>query len=196
MARNYTDEELDWLRKNRAGRVMSELTEAFNARFSRRVSQCALKGTCTRHGIESGRSGRFQKGRASWNKGLKGLDIGGRNTRFQKGHQPKNQQPVGALRIRHRDDYIDIKTAQPNAWTPYHWLIYQRAYGPIPQGHVVIFRDGNNRNLHYQNLAAVSRSELVRINQKMALQNLPKALKPSVVALAQVEEKIRGMGNA
>lgn len=53
---------------------------------------------------------RFRPGQQSWNKGIKGLDIGGRETRFQPGSVPANVQDVGALRIT-TDGVLQIKLA-------------------------------------------------------------------------------------
>lgn len=51
---------------------------------------------------------RFQKGHKAWNKGMKGLQIGGVETRFAKGHKPRNHKPVGTVVIR-TDGYMQTK---------------------------------------------------------------------------------------
>lgn len=191
MTNKYTPEQLDWLRDNRKKMGISELTEKFNVLFDSERSKDAIHHLCIRYRFMTGRCGRFRKGNKPWNTGKKGLQLGGRKTQFKPGDMPKNYVPVGSLRIRSKDFYVDIKTADPNVWTPYHHLIYQRAYGPIPPGHMVIFRDGNKHNLHYQNLVAVTRAELARINKTMGRENLHPQLKPSVVAWVQVEQKIK-----
>jgi hypothetical protein len=38
-------------------------------------------------------SGQFKKGHQTWNKGLKGLEIGGKETQFKKGAVPHNKLP-------------------------------------------------------------------------------------------------------
>jgi hypothetical protein len=38
--------------------------------------------------------GQFQKGHQTWNKGLKGLEIGGKETQFKKGAVPHNKLPA------------------------------------------------------------------------------------------------------
>jgi hypothetical protein len=37
--------------------------------------------------------GRFEKGHQTWNKGLKGIDIGGKATQFKPGQVPHNKLP-------------------------------------------------------------------------------------------------------
>ena len=40
-----------------------------------------------------------------------------------------------------------------------HHLIWEKAYGPIPKGHLVIFADGNRDNFSLENLILISRSK-------------------------------------
>ncbi|KAA0944169.1 HNH endonuclease [Sporosarcina sp. ANT_H38] len=53
-------------------------------------------------------------------------------------------------------------------------LIWKNAYGPIPNGHVVIFGDGNQCNCELNNLVLVSRRILSVLNGR----NLNELLQP------------------
>ncbi len=65
---DYSESQIDFLRANRTlGR--KELTQAFNQAFLLNLSEMAIKGTCSRNKIYTGRDGRFPKGSSSWNTG-------------------------------------------------------------------------------------------------------------------------------
>jgi hypothetical protein len=62
------------------------------------------------------------------------------------------------------DGYIIIKTSD-NEWKKKHLAIWEKANGPIPKGHVVIFADGNKTNMNLDNLLLVTKQELVVMNR-------------------------------
>lgn len=113
------------------------------------------------------RPGAFPKGAAPWNKGRKGLDIGGKATRFQPGQKPHTWMPVGSER--ECDGYLQRKVTDtgytPRDWRPVHHLVWEEHTGqPVPKDHALVFRDGNRRNFDPDNLELVTRAELMRRN--------------------------------
>lgn len=115
---------------------------------------------------DAGKVHRFSKGHATWNKGMRGLQIGGEKTRFAKGRLPHNHRPIGSER-EDRDGILWRKvsdTRRKSDWKAVHVIEWERANGPLPIGKVVIFADGNRRNFDPRNLLAVTRPELMRRN--------------------------------
>lgn len=111
---------------------------------------------------------RFKSGQAAWNKGLKGLDIGGKATRFQPGQKPLNTwRPIGTERV-NKDGLLVRKVADTGVkkadWKPVHVIAWEEVNGPVPAGKVVIFADGNRRNFDYDNLECLTRAELMQRN--------------------------------
>lgn len=114
---------------------------------------------------------RFQKGHATWNKGMKGLDIGGKDTRFKKGHRggkaAEVYQPIGAERIS-KDGYLQRKINDDipfqKRWRGVHILVWEEANGPLPAGHAVTFKDGNKQNTALDNLELLTRADLMKRN--------------------------------
>ena len=51
-------------------------------------------------------------------------------------------------------------------WVQKQRVVYEKHYGKIPQGYVVIFLDRNRENFDPENLAAIKRSELARLNKQ------------------------------
>jgi hypothetical protein len=108
---------------------------------------------------------RFKPGHASWNKGRKGWRAGGRSaeTRFRPGQMPTNHKPVGYERV-NADGYRERKVAEPKTFRAVHVLLWQEHLGPVPQGFAVIFKNGNKADIRIDNLALVSRADLMRRN--------------------------------
>jgi len=122
-------------------------------------------------GSTIGLSGRFLPGNSSWNKGMKGLDIGGKETRFKPGHRggraAEKYKPIGTERIS-KDGYLERKIHDglplQSRWRFVHLLVWEEANGPVPHGHAVTFLDGNKRNIKLENLQLIHRAELMRRN--------------------------------
>lgn len=123
--------------------------------------------------LRAGQGGatRFKQGNVAWNKGMKGLDIGGKETRFKKGHRggraAEVYQPIGAERIS-KDGYLQRKINDDlplqKRWRGVHILVWEEANGPLPAGHAVTFKDGNKQNIAPDNLELRSRADLMRRN--------------------------------
>lgn len=160
----------NFINKNYKGNGPKRMTELINKNFGTTYTHNQLKGYYNRQGLNSGVTGHFPKGHTPWNKGMNGLDIGGKETRFKKGHTPYNHLPIGTERI-NSDGYADIKIAEPNVWLPVHRFLWERENGPIPDGYVVIFGDGDKTNLSLDNLILVSRKQLLGLNQRGLIQN-------------------------
>lgn len=169
--REYTNEQLDYLRKlGNEGLFNREMTKKFNEKFGTDKTERAIKSIRQKHNIRTNARNHFPKGHTPWNKGMKGLSIGGEETQFKKGNTPYNHMPVGTERI-NSDGYADIKIAEPNVWLPVHRFLWEREHGPIPDGHVVIFGDGDKTNLSLDNLILVSRKQLLGLNQRGLIKN-------------------------
>ncbi|WP_027967289.1 HNH endonuclease signature motif containing protein [Halomonas halocynthiae] len=110
--------------------------------------------------------GRFRQGDTAWNKGMKGLDIGGKGTRFKPGHISHNWKPIGhEMEI---SGYLYRKIAeggtQHENYRPVQHIVWEERYGPVPDGRIVAFKDGNNRHFAINNLELITRSENMRRN--------------------------------
>lgn len=49
-------------------------------------------------------------------------------------------------------------------WKAVHVLVWEEHNGPLPDGHIVIFRDGSRENFEPDNLLALTRAENMRRN--------------------------------
>lgn len=141
-----------------------------------------------RRGDKMGEAFRYQPGLRPWNKGMKGLDIGGKTTRFQPGSTPANYRSVGTIR-RNSDGMLDIKVADGmRQWVALHRWVWKLAHGSLPARDMALaFRDGDTDNCLLQNLELITRRELM---QRNSMHNLPKPLAELVQLRGVLNRKI------
>lgn len=111
-------------------------------------------------------NGQWAKGSIPWNKGLKGYCIkgGGKGFRYKKGHIPWHTREIYSERL-DKDGYVLIKLDDRNKWKRKHIWIWEKEYGEVPKGHIIIFRDNNKYNFDIDNLKCISRSVNAVINR-------------------------------
>ena len=152
-----------------------------------------------RRGDNVGAATRFRPGHIPANKGLRrpaGWGPGRmKETQFRRGQlngmAARRVKPIGATRL--VDGYVYRKvSAVPGPWTRNwkveHVLVWERAHGPIPVRHCVIFINGNRRDIRLDNLTCISRRELMRRN---TVHNLPAPLRQTVQLLGALRRQIR-----
>ena len=193
----YTAEHIDFLVSVIPDHSYQEIIKLFYERFKIQLSFNQIKCFIGNRKLNTGRTGCFPKGHTPFNKGKKGLTTGGVQTQFKKGHMPHNHLPVGSERVRTshperrtKDDYIDVKVAEPNKWRGKHIVIWEEHNGPVPKGHAVIFGDGDNRNFDPNNLILVSRKQLAILNKKKLIQNDADLTRTAVI-ITDISLKIR-----
>lgn len=152
---------------------------------------------CGQQRAERGRGSRFNKGHTTWNKGMKGFQAGGRSaeTRFAKGQvngkAAQLLKPLGAERVT-KDGIHQRKVREDgppqNRWRSVHSIMWEERNGPIPAGHVVVFRDGNTHHIEHENFELIDRAELMRRN---TIHNYPPELKDAIRAVGKLKRTIR-----
>lgn len=168
----YTEEQDQFLIDNVKGITLKELRKRFNEEFDLNLGESAIQNRKVKLHITSGIvGGQFQKGQISWNKGRKWSEYmseqSQRNslkTTFKKGNIPINHRKVGSERT-NIDGYWEIKIEEPNKWELKHRYLYKQNKGDIPDGHKIIFADGDRNNLSLDNLIMVSSSEELIMNR-------------------------------
>lgn len=192
-ARLLTPEQDKFLRENVKGVSNKELAEMLNKKFGLSLTEQQINTYKCNWGLSSGLTGWFEKGEAPWNKGMKGIQIGGKETQFKKGHRPLNYRPVGSERICSKDGYVIIKTQDEGKyqerWRLKHIVVWEEAHGKIPDDHVIIFLDGDKTNVNLENLACISRAEHVRMNQSNLFSTDPELTKAGI-QLARLNMRI------
>lgn len=163
----YTDEERAFFVEYVPGHTYKEIQTAFIARFGWNITTSQIKGYIGNHKLNTGKTGQFVKGQKAHNKGQKmptEVYQKAKGTMFKKGNIPVNHREVGSTRI-NTDGYREIKVAEPNKWSLLHRFKWQQAYGPIPKGHCLVFKDNDPLNCELDNLLLVTRNELKELNR-------------------------------
>lgn len=124
-----------WMLEHDRGQRTDEISDAFRGRFG--------------FGLSRGQVNLF---RASHGTQVRPSHRGGRPRR-----------PVGTERVG-KDGYVVVKVREEavvpmskDNWMLKHVWCYEQANGPVPEGHVVYFADGDRRNFDADNLVAVPR---------------------------------------
>jgi len=148
-------------------------------------------------GGKLGQANQFVPGQKPWNDGLKGFQAGGRSveTRFKPGNSPHTTLPVGAYRIVTHckgSKHLEQKTSEAKGgnhmrWTPVSRLVWEKANGPVPRGHVVVFKPGQStlvlEQITIDRLECITRRELARRNH-------PNSSNPAFARLIQLKGAI------
>jgi hypothetical protein len=119
-----------------------------------------VKGGGFKKGVRYSPGTEFKKGLIPWNTGKKGI----RNspaTEFKKGHLPINTKYDGCITVR-RDSrgikYKWIRISKAN-WKEYHRYIWEQENGPIPENHIIRFKNGNQLDVRIDNLECIQRKQ-------------------------------------
>lgn len=159
----WSDEEKEYLKEVTPGNSRKQILELMNNRFEYQFALSQIVGAIKRYKLNTGRTGRFEKGQESWNKGTKGL-VKANKTSFKKGQMSINHKEVGSERV-NVDGYTEIKVAEPNIWKFKQRIIWEQHNGEIPKGCQIIFADGDKSNLDIDNLLIITRKQLLILNQ-------------------------------
>ena len=187
----WSDEEKQYLAEITPGRGYKEIQSMMSCKFGFDYTHHQIKGAITRNKLNTGRTGRFEKGHATWNKGTKGLTKAN-VTSFKKGQKPHNYKPLGSERIT-KDGYCEIKVSDTGRrWKSKHLVVYEKHHGKVPRGSVVIFLDGDKRNFDIDNLHLVTRNQLAMLNKNSLIQKDAELTK-TAINVVDLMKKISAM---
>lgn len=197
----FSADEIAWLRQNCTLEI-GDYQRAFCQQFGRdKITAAQLHALRKREGWKTGRTGHFEKGHVSHNKGQKmPFNANSAATRFKKGQLPQNFRGAGHERLDSKDGYVIMIVAETNPWTgaktrPVHkhrWL-WEKANGGLPDGHVLKCLDGDKTNCEPSNWQAVPREILPHLNGRfgMAFDQAEPEVKPVIMSIAKLKHAAR-----
>lgn len=135
---------------------------------------------------------RIKKGDVPFNKGKKQAEYMSaegiertKATRYKKGNNNHNTKEDGEITLRH-DGYYYIRIAK-GVWELYSRYLYRKHIGDIPDGMLVMFKDGDARNCVVENLELASRQDCIKKN---SILNLPTEVKEGVYLVIGFKRRI------
>lgn len=150
LPKEYTKEQVNYLKQITKGRDNATITKMFNKKFNDNRTENGIDSIRTKHGL-----------------------LTGNDAKFKKGTKPPNWVPLGTERTT-VDGYLEIKVKdgcyQEN-WRGKHIVEWEKRNGPLPKGYVIIFGDGDKTNLDIDNLICVSRKQLLGLNTHDLIQD-------------------------
>lgn len=191
----YTDEMREFIMTNYKGIYSQELADRFNDRFGTQVTASQMNSYRKNHHLVTGLGGKFPKGNVPANKGKKmppEIYEKCKGTMFKKGQLPVNYRPVGSERF-DKNGYIEVKVKDPRTWKHKHRAVWEKEHGSVPNGHALIFLDGDKTNCELSNLKLVKRSELLIMNRYHLFQESAE-LNEAAANLAKVMDVTRKKG--
>lgn len=106
----------------------------------------------------------FKKGHPTWNKGIS-IHLSPKSE-WHEGDVAGSKHPFwkGGVTNSEKDCALLWNGANKRVRRPK--MIYESHFGKLKHGYVIYHKDGNNKNDGINNLVAISRAELVKINNK------------------------------
>lgn len=198
--------ELDFLRQHYATMLTSTIATTLGIAARRVLAKAnelglrksiALIAETARQRTQNASHGshrtRIQPGSVPWNKGMKGstgTQPGCRATQFKAGNKPHTWVPVGSYRIcegQLQRKFSDDPGSADKRWRAVTRLVWEEAHGPMPAGHLVVFKPGRQTTdpaaITLDAIELVTRAENMRRNSYHT--NYPPELR-SVVQLRGV----------
>ena len=170
-----TDKDAEFIKAHYKGTPAAKMCELLEKETGTIVGKTTMLVFYKQNGLKSGLDGRFKKGHRPQNafkKGFEGLTEEQieriKAHQYKKGDKPWDTKEIGTRSLRTKDDkrqYAWIKLSDNN-WVMEHNLVWEKAYGKLPEDKILIHIDGNNYNNSLDNLMPVTRQELLNVNQE------------------------------
>lgn len=171
-----TKEQHDYLVSIQKNKTSRDVANEMNQKFGLSLTEKQIKSYRRNNNLNSGLTGRFEKGRVPYNKGKKLPNMPPNSGQFKKGNKPPNYVPVGTINYT-TDGYPKEKIGEPNKWVLKHRKVWEEYHGPIPKGYSVCFLDRDKTNYDISNLILLSNEELARMNQNNYFSSDPELTK-------------------
>lgn len=189
----------EYIRSIAEGKETGEIAKAVSEHFGIGFLAAQCRAYKKNHGIASGLDCRFKKGDEPANKGKKMSPEQYekcRATMFRKGDVPANRMEVGEC-THTTDGYLVRKVreqgTQRERFEFVHRKVWEENNGPVPEGKMVGFLDGNKDNCDIGNLVLLDLRENLELNRGRLRFQDPELTKAGIaVAKVRIAARRRG----
>jgi len=121
-----------------------------------------------KHGVGHHPPNEFRKGHVPWTAGTKGLRQSPA-TEFKPGHKHALEVPAGTIKQRRpgRKPRNYIKLADKQEWMALSRYMWEKAYGPIPDGHFIHHMNEDMLDDRLENLECLSPSDHTQLHARL-----------------------------
>lgn len=185
-----TDKEAEYMASIIPGRLSRDVARMMKEKFGTDLTVKQVQAWKKNHKSPSGYDTRWRPGRPSW---IAGKKFPGHTNAgcWEKGHVAFNNLPIGTTRIHGGYWVVKVRDGRLNDnWELLHRHIWEEANGPVPEGHRVIFRDGNRDNVALENLICVSTQDAAVAVLKYGLTDDPD-INDAIINVAKLKRKTR-----
>lgn len=198
----YPEGMEEYVRSIAEGKSTEELVAAVNERYGEgTIGIRQMKAYKKNHGINTGLTGRFEPGHIPENKGKKMPEEvykKAEHTMFKKGNIPANHMKVGEY-THTTDGYLIRKVqesgTQRERFEFAHRRVWEDHNGPIPEGKMVSFLDGDKDNCSIENLVLLDNEENMELNRSKLRFHKPELTETGVlIAKAKIASRKRRQG--
>ena len=196
----FSTAQVEWLRQNAVLSRADVLTRFQDVFPGTAITTAQIVAFRKRHGLKTGRTGRFAKGSVPWSKGRKlPYNENSARTQFKVGQRPSNQKPFGHRRVT-VDGYIEVKIDIVNPHTGHrghyvqeHRHLWESKNGPVPEGMCLKCLDGDKTNTDPSNWKSIPIGMLPRLNGRFGrgYDTAPAQLQPTIMAATELEHVAR-----
>lgn len=195
-SKEYPKEIKDYIHANYKGVGPKEMMERLNTLYGTDYTRTSVKAYYRNHKLNSGTDGRWKKGDTPHNKGKKMSQEQYekcKGTMFKKGHVPANKMKVGEY-THTSNGYLMRKVSEKGVQRERFEFVqratWEKHHGPIPEGKMIIFLDGNKDNCDISNLAMVDNEENLILNRRK-LRKTDAELTKAGVTVAKLRAKAK-----
>ena len=192
----YPADVRQYISEHYVGTAWRDLATQLNDKFGTSYTQQQIGGYLKNHKLNTGRTGRYQKGCIPNNGCYQKGEHRSPGTEFKKGQRPHNWMPVGTEVVK-GDGYLWRKIAEPNKWRAKHILVWEAANGPKPRNKMLICADGDKLNVSLDNLLLITKAQNAVMNKHELRGNSLELTKAGIVAadikmaITQLQKKRR-----
>ena len=165
----FSEEQEQFISKNFPVLGATETTRLFNELYGTNKSVANIKTHCYRKGIKC-----LEETRSQIQKNV---------TNNLLVHNEKVSARVGEVG-RPSNGYDYIKTEK--GWVRYNKYVWEQHFGKMPEGHSIIFLDGNNKNFDISNLACVQNKVLTLMNHNCPVKSGNPELKKAAIKYCEL----------
>jgi hypothetical protein len=89
---------------------------------------------------------------------------------------------------------VQVKVGEPNLWKAKRILLYEKHYGKVPKGALVVLIDGNPLNIVLENLMLIEKT-YHGVRNKTGLKAYPKEIQEASLAVVKLRRIIKEKEN-